>query len=158
MKILTIAIAIAGATVLTTAPAVAGAAEPLQAIYRVTGVLDSGDPANTGTATVFFCTNFSGGRENVRVSLRPEIPGAPINDILALDPGETRTFATHQTATYSEDSNVAPGVMFEQGSAVISATSLLVHCSAAHVDASAVAPVGSPLQMIRLRPAPNSQE
>jgi hypothetical protein len=158
MKILTVAIALAGTTVLSTVAAVAGFTDPLVLIYRVTGVLDSGDVANTGTATVFFCTNFGNGRQTVRISLRLENPGAPINTSFSLDPGETKTFATHATIVYSENGALAPGQAFEQGSAIIYATSLNVHCSAAQVDASTAGPVGSPLHMVRFNPANNSQE
>ena len=43
---------------LTTVPAIAAADDPLQLIYRVSGVFDSGDVTNVGMATTFFCTNF----------------------------------------------------------------------------------------------------
>jgi hypothetical protein len=142
----------------STVPAIKAADDPLQAIYRVSGVLDSGDGSGAGTATLFFCTNFGGVEERVRVSLRLENPVAPINATLNFGPGETRTFATKGTSTYSEDINMAPGVAFEQGSAIIYATTLHVHCSAAQVSAAADVPVGSPLHMVRLNPAPNTQE
>ena len=87
-------------------------------------MVDSGDVANTGTATVFFCTNFGNGRQTVRISLRLENPGAPINTSFSLDAGETKTFATHATIVYSEAGALAPGQAFEQGSAIIYATSL----------------------------------
>jgi hypothetical protein len=139
---------------------VKAADDPFQVIYRVTGVLDSGSASGLGSATLFFCTNFSGVAERVRLSLRRELSfdGPPINEVLDFDSGETRTWGTHGTATYSEDSHIAEGVEFLQGSAIISATSLHVHCSAAQVDASADVPSGSALHMVRLRPAPGTQE
>jgi hypothetical protein len=137
---------------------VKAADDPFEVIYRVTGVLDSGDVGLTGKATLFFCTNFGPVAERLRISLRLENPGPPHNTTLEVGPGETKTAATHGTVAYGGEDEIAPGTSFQQGSAIISATSLHVNCSAAQVDAAAAAPVGLPLHMVRLRPAPDTQE
>jgi len=156
MKILSIAIA--AATLLTTVPAIAASTDPLRVIYKVSGVLDSGAGPNMGYATVFFCTNFSSVEERVRISLRPKNAGAPINNTFNFDPGETQTFATHQALAYNEDNTLAAGIIFRQGSAIISATTVNVHCSTAQVNATATVPVSIALHMVRIRPKSNSQE
>src|SRR5262245_54482519 len=52
------------------APASATQFDPEIVIYRFPGVLDDGDAAVNGVATVFHCTNFSGVTENVRFATR----------------------------------------------------------------------------------------
>jgi hypothetical protein len=156
MKILTVAVA--GTTLLTTVPAIAAADDPLQVIYKVSGVMDSGSADEVGIATVFFCTNFGNVAERVRISLRPEEGGVPINNTYDLGPRETKTFETHDTAAYDEDNTLAPGVIFTQSAAIILATTKNVHCSAAQVNAAAAKPIGIPLHMVRFNPPPNSQE
>ena len=100
MKILTVAIA--GATVLTTVPAIAAADDPLQLIYRVSGVFDSGDVTNVGMATTFFCTNFGNVAEKVRIRLLTEDGGTPANNTFDFDPERhERTRPTMSSATTS---------------------------------------------------------
>jgi hypothetical protein len=45
-----------------------------------------------------------------------------------------------------------------QGSAQIQATSLLVHCTAMIIDAAVQIPQGTALHMVRINPAPDTQE
>jgi hypothetical protein len=65
--------------------------------------------------------------------------------------------STHGTAIFS-DFALAPGTAINQGSAVIQSTSVNVHCSGMIVDAAATVPQGIALHMVRLNPAPGTQE
>jgi hypothetical protein len=156
MKILSVAIA--AASLLPAVPAIAAATDPLKVIYRLSGVRDNGGAANTGLATVFFCTNFGDVEERVRISLRAEADGAPTNNTFNFGPGQTRTLATHFTTVYSEEAQLDPGTFYEQGAATISATTVNVHCSVVQADGAAAGPRGVALHLVRFNPANNSQE
>jgi hypothetical protein len=60
MKAIHSMIAIAGIAIGMTTPASASTQDPEILIYRFPGVRDNGGAAQTGVATVFHCTNFSG--------------------------------------------------------------------------------------------------
>jgi hypothetical protein len=51
-------------------PASAAQTDPEVIIYRFPGVRDNNGASNTGLATVFHCTNFSGVTENIRFVTR----------------------------------------------------------------------------------------
>jgi len=51
-------------------PTQAAQSDPEVIIYRFPGVLDNGGASNTGLATSFHCTNFSGAAENIRFVTR----------------------------------------------------------------------------------------
>ena len=52
------------------APASAAQSDPEIIIYRFPGVTDNGGAPNTGVATSFHCTNFSGASETIRFATR----------------------------------------------------------------------------------------
>jgi hypothetical protein len=135
------------------------ATDPLRVIYRVSGVLDSGDAASgVGTSTTFICTNFSNVPEKLRIILRPETAGTNIINTFDLASGETFTASTHFADAYSENFELSPGTAFRQASALIAATTTNMHCTATHQDASLNFPNGIELHLVRIRPANNSQE
>ena len=139
----------------TTAPL--ATTDPLKTIYRVSGIRDNGGLANAGVATSFHCTNFSSVPEKIRFFIR-NFSAVQVADISRDVPAfRTHTASTHGTAAFNEDTFLAPGILIEQGSAVIQSTSLNVHCSAMIVDGAAAA-VGIALHMVRLNPAPGTQE
>ena len=116
--------------------------DPLRVIYRVSGVLDNGDAATTRAARRRFSAPISATwqKESGSVyALRTTAHPPTTHSTSAA--GETRTLWTHNTLAYDEDGTLAPGVGFRQGSAVISATTTNVHCSAVQVDASAATPI-----------------
>jgi len=139
-------------------PAQAATTDPETLIYRFPGVFDSGDPDNTGVATVFFCTNFSGVLENVRIVTRQSNADIVINKVFALSHLTTLIAVTHPTFAYSDGgpSNMATG--FIQGTAAIAATSINIICTAETIDATTAAPVGVAKRGIRFNPVPGSQE
>ena len=64
MKTIQSVLVSAALAVATAAPASAGVNDPEIILYRVSGVL------NGNGATAFFCTNFSGVNENIRIVIR----------------------------------------------------------------------------------------
>jgi hypothetical protein len=158
MKLLAASVAVAALLTTGHATAQEAASDPLRAIYRITGVLDSGDASGVGNATTFICTNFSNVEERIRYSLREESSGGTVTKTATLASQETYTVSTHSTDVYSEDDTLDPGVSYRQGSMVISATTTNIHCTAMQVDASTSYPQGIALHMVRIRPANNSQE
>ena len=147
---------IAIAAILFTLPAQAASTDPEIVIYRFPGVLDNGGAGNTGIATVFHCTNFSGVPESLRIVVRDAdgtIRGnfsQPINHL------QTVTLATRPVTIYAE---VAFTMGFiQQGTAAVAATSVNLICTAVTVDAASASPVGFSLRGIRFNPAPGSQE
>src|SRR5262249_6493501 len=76
-------------------PATAGVSDPEIIIYRVPGVVDNGAAANTGVATVFSCTNFSGVTEDVRFVTRDLNGNLLTNFVFTIEHLSTRTAVTH---------------------------------------------------------------
>jgi len=127
MKIIHWTIAAAAFAFVQPAPASAAQVDPEVVIYRFPGVLDSGSP-ETGVATVFHCTNFSGVTENIRFVTRDDVGTLLTNNSLAINHLQTRTVATHGTTAYT-------GAVFGTGSVnsgttAIAATSINIICTA----------------------------
>jgi len=133
----------------------AATTDPEVIIYRFPGVADNGS-TNSGIATVFHCTNFSGVQENLRIVVRATDGTLTGNLSQPINHLQTLTLATHATAIYFE-TVVSTGPIL-QGSAAIAATSVNVVCTAMTLDASTFSPVGFPLHGIRFNPVPGSQE
>ena len=135
----------------------AGVNDPEIIIYRFPGVNDNGGADNTGIATVFFCTNFSGVTENIRFVTRTDGGTLFGNVAFSINHLATKTAATHNTLSHnSEVSLNALGV--NQGTTAIAATSTNIICTAMVIDAGALAPIGVALRGIRFSPVPGSQE
>src|SRR3954466_14445552 len=84
------------------APASAAPTDPEVLIYRFPGVRDNGGGDNTGVATVFHCTNFSGATENIRFVTRG-FSGVLLSNLgLGINHLSTLTASTHITAAYVE--------------------------------------------------------
>jgi hypothetical protein len=140
-------------------PAAVDAAQtdPEVIIYRFPGVLDNGGSGNTGTATVFHCTNFSGVTENIRFVTRNFDTTIQGNAVFPFGHLRTITAATKGTAAYDEDVTLNTGLV-QQGTTAIAATSINIICTAMTIDASTAAPIGVALRGIRFSPVPGSQE
>jgi len=137
-------------------PAAAGGTEII--LYRVPGVRDNGGAENTGVATSFHCTNFSGVTESVRIVVRNFDSFLVVNQAFNINHLQTVTKSTHGTL-YTEDLPfLTPGIAINQGTAAIAATTVNIVCTAMTIDASTIVPVGVALRMIRFNPAPGSQE
>src|SRR5262249_52226144 len=100
MKKISLVVVSAAVAIGTAAPASAGVNDPEVIIYRFPSVRDNGGTDNTGVATVFSCTNFSGAQEQIRLVTR-SATGTILGNV-AFQPLhlETHTFSTHLTAAY----------------------------------------------------------
>jgi len=138
------------------APASAGVNDPEVIIYRFPGVRDSGTGPALGVATLFFCTNFSGATENIRLVTRGETGSLLQNNVFLIGHLFTRTFATHLVAAYTSNDLSTSAV--DPGTTAIAATSTNIICTAMTIDAANVRPVGVALRGIRFSPVPGSEE
>ena len=127
-------------------------------LYRFPGVRDNTGATNTGVATSFHCTNFSGVTETIRFVLRDQDSTVMANATFDLPHLQTVTASTHGTAAFLEDLFLSPGFSIGQGTMAIAATTTSIICTAMIVDASTASPVGVSLRGVRFNPAPGSQE
>jgi hypothetical protein len=134
--------------------------DPLQVIYRVSGIYDNGGGANAGSASILNCTNYNNsGAEEVRVITR-QWNGALLDDRTeVIGAKDTRTFATHNPLAFDIDFFLTPGTLINQGSWVVSASRITnVFCTAQVVDAAHPNARGYSLNMVRFNPVPNTEE
>ena len=148
---------IAAAAFAIAQPAQAGVNDQEVIIYRFPGVLSHPGAENTGVATSFHCTNFSGVTENFRLVIRDQTGTLVSNNLFPILHLQTLTISTKGTAAYVETA-LNTGFFITQGTAAIAATSTNIICTAMTIDASTVAPVGVALRGIRFSPVPGSQE
>jgi hypothetical protein len=120
-------------------------------------VFDNGAADNTGVATSFHCTNFSGVTENIRFVTRSNSNSLVSNVVLPINHLASVTVSTHRTVVYGEDMSLNTFSVF-QGTTAIAATSINIICTAETIDASTAAPVGVARRGIRFSPVPGSQE
>jgi len=140
-------------------PAAADAAttDPEVIIYRFPGVIDDGD-SNSGIATIFNCTNFSGTTETVRFVTR-STGGALVGNVtVSIQHLATKTASTHSTLAFTDDTLLLSISMLNQGTTAIAATSINIICTAMIVDAANAKPVGIALRGVRFNPIPGTQE
>ena len=88
---------IAVAAIALALPAHGAVGDAEQILYRVSGVRDNGGADNTGVATSFHCTNFSGVFETIRFVIRGANATVLANTALGLNHLETGTMSTHPT-------------------------------------------------------------
>ena len=159
MKAIHWIIAAAALSFAQAAPASAGVNDPEILIYRFPGVRDDGGTNSVGVATVFFCTNFSGVQENIRIVTRDFNGTLKTNVPIGITHLNTLTAATHPTSLYVLSAvSLGTGAVF-QGTVAIAATSVNIICTAVTIDAADVKPAFAvPLRGIRFNPAPGSQE
>jgi hypothetical protein len=136
-------------------PAHALTTDPVNVIYRVSGVIDNGASAGNGVATVFHCTNISANTEAL-VFVTRNFNGVIASNVTVTVPSfQTLTISTHVTTLFSNGSLATGSV---QGTTGIGATSPNVFCTTIIVDASASVPSGISLPMVRYNPMPGTQE
>jgi len=156
MKAFQHVIAVAAIATGLSAPASAAQSDPEVIIYRFPGVRDSGTGANTGVATAFHCTNFSGVTEIIRFATRDFAGTLLSNQAFLANHLQTLTLMTHLANAYS-GATLATGFV-GQGTTAIAATSINIICTAETIDASTAVPVGVARRGIRFNPVPGSQE
>jgi hypothetical protein len=151
-------IAAAALSFVQPAPASAAITDPEVIIYRFPGVRDNGGADNTGVATSFHCTNFSGGTENIRFVTRDLDGTLKSNHLVQFVHLATITVSTHATNAYNESGGSMSTGTVAQGTTAIAATSINITCTAETIDASNAFPMGVARRGIRFRPVPGSQE
>ncbi len=150
---------VAGIAFVLPAQAPAAIGDPELVMYRFPGVRDTGESADVGVATAFHCTNYSGVQESIRIVVRAFDASLLGNVAVPIDHLATITALTHPAVIYIEDTVLLPvGVIVDQGTAAIAATSPSIVCTAMTVDAASASPIGIPLHGIRFNPVPGSQE
>ena len=152
-----IAAVIAGLSLATMLPAAAASTDPEVIIYRFPGVLDDGSAGQSGVATSFHCTSFSGAVEIVRIVVRNFDGTLKANVAFPIGHLATKTASTHSAVLYTEDQVFNTGGV-NQGTAAIAATSVNVICTAMTISASSTQPTGFALRGIRFNPIPGTQE
>jgi hypothetical protein len=136
-------------------PAAVGGTELI--LYRFPGVFDNGGIDNTGVATSFHCTNFSGAPENIRFVTRAADGTLLTNAAFTVNHLVTFTVSTHATQFYT-DITLGTGAV-QQGTVAIAATTTEMICTAVTIDALSPLPtVTVPLRGIRYNPSAGSQE
>jgi len=139
------------------APASASTSDPELIVYRFTGVRDDTGAVNTGTATVFNCTNFSGVTENIRLVMRDGDGILMANVVVPVAHLSSTTVSTHATNAYLIEVALSTGSI-SGGTTAIAATSINVICTAMAIDASSLFPHGVALRGVRFNPIPGAQE
>jgi hypothetical protein len=126
-------------------------------LYLFPGVFDNGGGGQLGVASAFHCSNFSGTPQTVQVVVY-NYNGTIVTNMSALiGAASTFTFATKDTALYSEDLILNTGAVY-QGLGVILGSSPGIVCTAQVLDASKAIPTGIDLHGIRFNPFPGSTE
>src|SRR5215216_3332414 len=116
-------------------PAHAATTDPIQVIYRTSGV------TQLTAATVIHCTNLSAVPEIVRVVVRGETGAILANVELPVANFRTVTFSTASTALFPGEVPLPTGG-FVRGTAVVAAISVFLFCSAMIVEAANPFPEG----------------
>jgi len=148
---------IAAAAFACAEPVQAGVNDPEVIIYRFPGVRDSGGIGNTGVATIFHCTNFSGVDETVRFVTRFSTGGLASNLTVTISHLETASAATKLVLAYNNETDLLTGAV-GQGTTAIAGTSINIICTCETIDASVTVPTGVARRGIRFNPIPGSQE
>jgi hypothetical protein len=139
-------------------PALAVTFPSLTTIYVATGVKDTGQPSNVGTATVFQCSNVSGLIADIRI-LIIDSDGVVAGQVTrTVAHGETLGLSTHLTDYWGEDQAISAGTPIFRGTANIESTQSGVFCQGYLVEAAPSVPTGVPLHLIRVNPHPGTVE
>jgi hypothetical protein len=151
--------ALAAACAVIVAPTASATTFPsLTTIYIGSGVTDDGSAAETGIATMFYCSNVSGVAAGVRflvLGSTGTIEGQAT--VPSLAHGSTLTVSTHPTAAFLEAALNTGAV--SGGVINIESTQSGVFCTAAMVDAGGNPPTFSmPLHLVRVNPHPGAVE
>jgi len=146
--------AIAASALAFAVPAQAAVGDPEVLIYRISGVIDN----NTGFATIFWCTNFSGVPETVRVVVRGPTSTQLANNAVTVNHLNTAALATRDVNLFTGETIMNTGVIDPGGTAAIAATSVNVTCTAAQIQHFTTGPISLHLHPTRFNPIPSTQE
>jgi hypothetical protein len=126
-------------------------------LYFFPGLFDNGGAGQMGVASAFHCSNLSMTPQTVQVVVFNYNATVVANMSALIGAASTFTFATKDTALYSEDLILNTGVVY-QGLGVILASNPSIVCTAQVLDASKAIPTGIDLHGIRLNPVPGTAE
>jgi hypothetical protein len=143
---------IAVAAVAFTLPAQAAVGDSEVIIYRISGVID------TGFATIFWCTNFSGVPETLRIVVRGPTSTIAANTPVTVNHLNTAALATRDVNLFAGETNMNTGVIDPGGTAAIAATSVNITCTAAQIQHFTTGPISLPLHLTRFSPIAGTQE
>jgi hypothetical protein len=138
------------------APVAVAQYQPLP-LYLFPGLFDNGGAGLIGVASAFHCSNFSSTPQTVQVVVYNYNATIVANMSALIGAASTFTFATKDTALYSEDLILNTGVVY-QGLGMILGSSPSIVCTAQVLDASKAIPTGIDLHGIRFNPVPGSTE
>lgn len=117
-------------------------------IYQFTGVYQDDATANTGTATVFTCTNFSNFGATLRFVIRDDVGTVVADKSAGLSPKNTFSYSTKATVAHSEVYLDVQGSI-KNGSMAMTSSELEVRCVGKVVSASSAQPTGYVLPFAR---------
>jgi hypothetical protein len=128
-------------------------------LYLFPGLFDNGGAGQMGVASAFHCSNFSGTLQTVQVVVYNYNGTIVANMSALIDAASTFTFATKDTALYSEDLILNTGAVY-QGLGVILASTPSIVCTAQVLGASTAThgPTGIDLHGMRFNPFPGTAE
>jgi hypothetical protein len=126
-------------------------------LYVFPGLFDNGGAGQMGVASVFHCSNFSAAPQTVQVVVFNYNATLVANMSALIGSTSTFTFATKDTALYSEDLILNTGAVY-QGVGGILGSSPSIVCTAQVLDASKAIPTGIDLHGIRFNPFQGSTE
>jgi hypothetical protein len=126
-------------------------------LYLFPGLFDNGGAGQMGVASAFHCSNFTSTPQTVQVVVYNYNATIVANMSALIGTASTFTFATKDTALYSEDLILNTGAVY-QGLGVILGSSPVIVCTAQVLDASKAIPTGIDLHGIRFNPVPGSTE
>ena len=149
-------LAFAAATLIAFPPAQATTFANPTIIYVGSGVFDSGDGPNTGTATSVHCSNFTGTTASVTVLFfsAPTVFRGKSGTTFAN--AKTVTVSTHGVLHFND--LVANTGAISKGFFIVQSTQSGVYCTAMIVDADGPPSSGIALHMVRYNPHPETVE
>src|SRR3954465_10772934 len=143
----------------TAQPVPLAATDPLVAIYRASGVSDTGSGVQLGVATAFPCTSSSTVAEKLRNIVRAPNGTVIADKTYSIAGRQTFTASTHFTAFFTEEDSLSAGVIIDQGTVTIQAATTNITCSAMIVDAANLPPTFAvALHLQRFNPLSGTQE
>jgi hypothetical protein len=119
-------------------PAAAAVNDPMQLLYFISGIRDSGGAAQTGVGTAVHCSNWSGATQRIQYVFFQFNGTVATNNTADIAHAGTITTVTKLMAVYPADLSVNTGAV--RGMVAILATHKDLVCTAMVVDAAASTP------------------
>ena len=124
----------------------------LTTIYVGAGITDAGL-----AATSFQCTNVSGQTASLRILILDDQAMVLDSTTVPLQHGRGHAISTRNIALFGNETDMATGSV-SQGTVNIESTQSGVFCTAMLIDATASAPNGIDIHLVRVNPHPGTVE